>query len=81
MVATASKKVTMITSTHNFLDIIVFKTKNSSFPVAWNKQTRPQFLELTKFSACLPPEKARDIAFTHLSLNACKDAGFREKVQ
>ena len=39
MVATATKNLTMITSTHNFLDIIVFKTKSSSFSVAWNKQT------------------------------------------
>ena len=66
---------------HPQLSFIVCKTKSTSFPVASNKQTRPRFLELTNFITCLPPDKARDIAFSHRSLSACKDGGYREKGQ
>ena len=61
-VATAYKKVTINTSTHN-LTISSLKWKSSSFPVVYNKLTQPRFLPLAIFFSCLLPEKPRDIAF------------------
>ena len=48
---------------HSKFAIIVFKVKSYSFSVVQNEQTRPRFLALSTFVACLPPEKPRDIAF------------------
>ena len=60
-VATASKKVKMVTSAHN-LPISHFHTKSYSFSVVKNKQSRPGFLVLENFITCWPPEKPRDIS-------------------
>ena len=67
-VTTALQKVTTITSTHN----LPFVSKIIMLLIFFclEQTTRPQFLLLTDFITCLPPEKL------HPSLTACKDGGY-----
>ena len=78
-VATAYKKVTMITSTH-ILTLSSLRWKGLHFLLSWINKLNRGFFHW-HFFTCLPPEKPRDIV--HIpsvpQLSAWKDGGYREK--
>ena len=61
-VATAYKKVTMITSTH-ILTLSSLRWKGLHFLLSWINKLNHNFFYWQFFFTCLPPEKPCDIAF------------------